>query len=291
MRTQSGIGDPYYRTGAGLRTKHLRTGLPVSGRDFVHWALDLLPLSPSSRVLDAGAGWGRFTWPVVAAYGLTPANVTACDASLGMVETLRGEANQRRAPVQLCAAGIEWLPFRSCAFDLVLANHVLYHLTDQRGGVAELARVLDAGGTLLATTNSDAVRVPIIELHYAALRRLGIPFEPEGAGSFSMENGAALLRTAFRRVEVHIFEDEQVQSLSQFLEVYATIGRYQNLLLREDVPPEIRARVLPTVAELAQNLTDATGTLRTPVRMGAFLCREPIGAPVEAAMAFPPSPP
>ncbi|MBP0574103.1 methyltransferase domain-containing protein, partial [Mycobacterium tuberculosis] len=38
-------------------------------------------------------------------------------------------------------------------FDAVVAMHMLYHLADPAVGIAEMARVLKPGGTLLVTTN------------------------------------------------------------------------------------------------------------------------------------------
>lgn len=38
------------------------------------------------------------------------------------------------------------IPFRSCAFDLVLSSHVLEHVEDERAALDEIARVLAPGG-------------------------------------------------------------------------------------------------------------------------------------------------
>ena len=167
--------SPYYEKGDQLRAKHLRSNL-ASGRRFERWALDLLPLRAADRVLDAGCGWGRFTWPLVDNDGLAAAAITCCDSSFGMLQTAAREAARRSHCPKFTAADIHKLPFHAGCFDGVMANHVLYHLSDIRVGIRELARVVKQVGWLLATTNSDEVSVPVLEFHYAALDELEVDY-------------------------------------------------------------------------------------------------------------------
>ena len=88
-------------------------------------------------------------------------------------------------------AAVAALPFRAGEFDRVLANRVLYHLPDVDRGLAEIARVLVLGGTLVVVTYSDR--------HLAELyRRIG-GFPPPAP--FSCENGEALLGRRLHPVE------------------------------------------------------------------------------------------
>jgi ubiquinone/menaquinone biosynthesis C-methylase UbiE len=265
----------YYATGDALRQKH-RLVRTASGREFHRWALDRVAISPGMRVLDAGCGWGRFTWSLIEDYGMEPRDVVCADLSFGMVQTASGEASQRGKPTTFCVADIQRLPFKSGAFDGALANHVLYHLPDLGRGARELARVLAPGGWLLATTNSDRINPTIIEMHYRALDTLGVPYAPEGASPFSMENGGAYLETAFHSVERFYFEDEtRYYTPDDFVGTYLSTGRYRSILERDDVNNEIR-RELPRVVErLVQEAIAKEGFLRSPILMGAFVCTNP----------------
>ncbi len=266
---------PYYRKGDQLRAKHQRSNM-ASGRRFEFWALDLLPLSPGSSVLDAGCGWGRFTWPLVETRALAPANITPCDSSLGMLQTAAQEAAGRGHRLQFAAAEIQSLPFPSAGFDGAMANHVLYHLPDIPAGIRELARVLKKTGWLLATTNSDEVSVPVLEYHYAALDELGVNYVSETRSPFSMENGARLLEASFKNVRRVYFEDETLYySADEFLASYMTIGRYRNLIARDDINLEIKELLPLLVRKRAQNAIHEHDVLRSPVRMGAFVCSTP----------------
>ena len=104
---------------------------------------------------------------------------------------------QARRVTSFVRGEIEAVPAASGSFDGIMANHVLYHVRNIPLGAHELARAPRPNGWLLATTNSDRVRVPLIEIHHQALEQLGAPMARERESPFSMENGEALLRTAF----------------------------------------------------------------------------------------------
>ena len=266
---------PYYRSGEQLRAKHQGTNMR-SGRRFESWALDLVPLHAGATVLDAGCGWGRFTWPLIEKYSLTSSNITCCDSSPGMLQTTAQEAARRLHHPRFVAADIQALPCPANLYDGVMANHVLYHLPDISAGIRELARVVNEDGWLLATTNSDNVTVPVLDFHYAALDRLGIDYVSEAYSPFSMENGEQLLGRWFRQVDHVYFEDETLyHSAEEFLASYKTIGRYRNLLVREDVSQEAKRQLPELVRHQAEEMIREHGVLRSPVRMGAFVCTEP----------------
>lgn len=266
---------PYYGSGEQLKAKHVGTTM-VSGRKLERWALELVPLRPSALVLDAGCGWGRFTWPLIEEFGVASSNVTCSDSSLGMLLSAKQEAERRRHQPNFVAADIQALPFTARYYDGVMANHVLYHLPDIPAGVGELARVVKEDGWLLATTNSDDVRVPVLDFHYAALDKLGIDYVSEVHSPFSMENGKQILGSGFRSIDAIYFEDEtQYYSADEFLTSYKTIGRYRNLLVREDIDAERKRKLPILVHQQAEDVIREHGVLRCPVRMGAFVCKDP----------------
>jgi ubiquinone/menaquinone biosynthesis C-methylase UbiE len=262
----------HYRDGTFLRAKHR-----LAGRAFPRWALSLAPLTASARILDAGCGWGRFTWPLIDDYSIAPDNLVCADLSEGMLGTAREEAARRRVSLAFCAADIASLPFKSDFFDGAMANHMLYHLPDIDAGVRELARVVKPRGWLLATTNSDSVRVLLIELHQRALELLGVPFAPEGSSPFSVENGATILSAWFRHVERYDFATEdRFANLEEFMQTYQTLGRYRGILDRDDVDTATKRALPDTVRRLADEVVEREGELTSPGLMGAFVCTDPI---------------
>jgi SAM-dependent methyltransferase len=112
-------------------------------------------LEPRGDVLEVGAGTGKLWGEVPAG----DARLTLTDASAAMCEELRRVpgANVRRADAA-------HLPFTDASFDLVIANHMLYHLDDPSAALAEFARVLRGGGRLVAAVNGSDHLAELLEL-------------------------------------------------------------------------------------------------------------------------------
>src|SRR5207302_7666109 len=97
------------------------------------------------RVLEVGGGPGELAERMQREL---EAEVTYVDISPRMVELAR----DRGVAAQL--GDVQELPFDDGSFDSVVAAWMLYHVPDVDRGLAEIARVLAPGGTLIAVTNS-----------------------------------------------------------------------------------------------------------------------------------------
>jgi SAM-dependent methyltransferase len=65
------------------------------------------------------------------------------------IEVDRVQEGARAGIARLLAGQAEALPFASSAFDMVLSNEVLEHVTDDRQAMREIMRVLRPGGRLI----------------------------------------------------------------------------------------------------------------------------------------------
>ena len=108
--------------------------------------LDSIGAKTPPRLLDIGAGTGRFGWPFAAAGD----NYVGVDLSVGMLRqfVLRPTESKDKAPCLVQADG-DRLPFRNATFDAVLLMHVLNAVRDWRRLVSEAARVLHLNGHLI----------------------------------------------------------------------------------------------------------------------------------------------
>ena len=93
------------------------------------------------RLLDAGAGWGTVTAELA---HRCAGKVTALDHSPLAVATLHTSG------IPTVAGDFQTLPFGDEAFDLVFFQNTLLWSTDLSQALAEAARVLQPGGTLVA---------------------------------------------------------------------------------------------------------------------------------------------
>jgi ubiquinone/menaquinone biosynthesis C-methylase UbiE len=145
-----------------------------------------------------------------------PLRLTLSDFSVGMVEATRGVVPG--AGFVCCA--LPDLPFADDSFDLVIANHMLYHVEDRRRGLGDIRRVLRTGGSLFASTNGID--------HLREIKALMRDFGVEGgdvSASFTLENGEAQLREVFDSVEREDYLDElRVTEADVLLRYIASFG-------------------------------------------------------------------
>jgi len=102
----------------------------LSGREF-------------SAALDVGCGEGRFCRKLVELYGIP--SVTGLDATPAMIEESRRRDSSSTYVVGDAAA----LPFDDQQFDLVLSYLSLIDIERFENAIAEMARVLKTGGSLI----------------------------------------------------------------------------------------------------------------------------------------------
>jgi malonyl-CoA O-methyltransferase len=100
--------------------------------------VELWPPVAGRRALDLACGSGRYSRLLTAAKA---AEVVAMDFCVPMLR-------QVSAAARVCGSMMQ-LPFAAQAFDVVISGLALGHATDVRPWMAEVARVLTPGGTLL----------------------------------------------------------------------------------------------------------------------------------------------
>ncbi len=111
--------------------------------------------------------------------------------------------------VHFLVSDTEHLAFADNSFDVVLANHMLHHVTDLHATLNELHRVLRPTGILIASTDSQYTMAEFDTLTRRALTLLGRPpksndsFYSRFIEGFSLENGSRMLARHFRAVARH----------------------------------------------------------------------------------------
>ncbi|MEM8924573.1 MAG: class I SAM-dependent methyltransferase [Actinomycetota bacterium] len=202
---QTYLRDVQYRDGTRLDARSaLHQRFSTSPAQFPDFVAGLVEWRPDLDVLECGAGTGRF-W----GNERTPRSValTLTDLSPGMVTAAvaaAGAAGFGAVAGREC--DVQRLPFADGSYDVVIANHMLYHVPDPDRAVAELARVLRPGGTLVAATNGLGHMGELTEI-------IGEVFGPRRDALhevFGIDTGEARLRRWFGTIEWHAYDNDLV---------------------------------------------------------------------------------
>lgn len=179
------------------------------------WLFDLLlsrdenPVKPGARVLEVGAGTGRM-WEVNAGRVPRGWTLTLTDTSSGMLaalEELLGAGALKGRNARVLRADALDLPFRNGEFDVLFANHMLYHVSDPERAVAEFRRVLAPGGLLVASTNGEEHMRQVAEIARPLAGLEGVNLSGIERLSFTCESGVPLLKREFEQVELNRHDD------------------------------------------------------------------------------------
>ena len=200
----------------------------AEGPDAREVLFDAIVEAQPRRILELGPGEGELAERLVRELGT---EVIAVDQSERMVEITRGKGVDARL------GRAEQLEFADASFDCVVAAWMLYHVDPIERGLAEIARVLEPGGRLVAVTNG---REHLRELYDLVGReRL--------TSTFTAEDAAEILPSYFSTVEAR-----DAHGWLVFPDAGAGQAYVDSLILLQGarVPPvigPIRVRRLPTV--------------------------------------------
>ena len=200
-----------YETEKGLAVRRDSQLRFREGPDAFDTAFEAVADAGPRRVLEVGCGMGNFSERIARE---TTAAVVATDISPRMVELAQERGLDARV------ADVQALPFEDAEFDCAVANAMLYHVDVDRA-LGELARVLESGGLLVATTLGSGHMKELWEL--VGFR---LPERP-----FSRENGEEQLARHFSRIE-----RRDVDAVLVFPDATAARRYVESSIFSDDVP-------------------------------------------------------
>ena len=230
--------------------------------DFTAWILDAIKWRGDETVVDVGCGAGVY----VSGARRRAGRYIASDLSAGMLRRLE------QSGVPRLKLDAQDLPLRRASVDVVLANHMLYHVPDIERAIAEFRRVLRPGGRLLAATNSANNMAELSALSSEVADQLNLPLSPTISPNltFTLENGASYLIAQFQHVERRDLPGALVFSEAQPVIDYiaSTYERYERFL-----PDHVSWRdVAEALRSNLQRKVERHGEFRVKKLTGVFVC-------------------
>ncbi|HEV8436351.1 MAG TPA: class I SAM-dependent methyltransferase [Thermoanaerobaculia bacterium] len=245
--------EEQYRSSANLAARiALHRECSTNPYGLQRWIFDRLALATGQRVLEIACGTGSL-WSENGDRIPRGLRLMVSDISPGMVETTRLTVPGAAAYV---ACALPDLPFGDDLFDLVIANHMLYHVNERQRGLREIRRVLRHGGILFAATNGRD--------HLCQIKELMSDFGIEGgdvSASFTLENGEEQLRHVFGEVRREDYPDAlEVTDPELLLRYIASISPRVEAR-REEMRAAVAARI---AADGAFHVVKSTGAFAAP---------------------------
>lgn len=174
---------------------------PVSWFDWVREQIDFTKIS---RLLEIGCGNGEL-W-INNKINLRNREIFLSDASSGMIEDCKKRLND---DFSFMVFNCESIPFKPEFFDSIIANHVLFYLSNMEQGLTEINRVLKKKGTLYCSAYSKNHMKEITELVQEFDESIVLSESPLYE-IFGKENGKEILSKHFDCVERLDYTDELI---------------------------------------------------------------------------------
>jgi len=212
-----------YGSDANLMKRIRIHGYSVNKTGWGGWLFRKYRLRPGMRILELGCGNALF-WKD--RFNLLPEGTTLClsDISSGMIRKARKNLGPDAKKITFKVFDVRKIPFKDRSFDMVIANHMLYHVGNLPKTLKEIRRVLKPGGRFYCTTIG---RNHMKEL-MAWIKRFNIRSNLSGgamAKNFGLENGRKFLSPFFRKISLLRYPDRlEVPRVRLILDYMASAG-------------------------------------------------------------------
>jgi SAM-dependent methyltransferase len=226
-------------------------------------------LPPAADILVAGCGpgnlWQHNRQKIPAGW-----RMILSDLSLGMVTEARQGLNDL-PNVSYVALDISDAPLPPSSFDVVTANHMLYHVPDVGRALATIHDLLKPGGVLYATTIG---RTHLRELATYINRAKDDPvLEADNVfqrsvKNFNLQNGRQQLLSLFAKVECHTYPDSlEVDDPEAIIHYVESSPAF-----------DLSSDDLTNLKVLLQDDLDSNGTITISKESGIFIARKTVSA-------------
>lgn len=201
---QNYLTQEQYKDSSNLDARmEIHRRFSTNPQGWFNWVFATLIQQPAdANVLELGCGTGMM-WKECADRIPAGWTVTLSDLSDGMLDAAWRNLIVTGRNFKFEKMDAQSIPYADKSFDVVIANHMLYHVPDREKALNEIKRVLKDGGCLIATTVGENHMQEMWNwIECASGGKQGIV-----TLSFTLENGKEQLQEFFPRVELTRYPD------------------------------------------------------------------------------------
>lgn len=248
-----------YSDGKNLSARiNLHVKHSTNKQGFTAWLWEQYKFFETCRILELGGGNGT-QWENKIDSIPDNCTIILSDFSEGMVKIVEEKYAEYKA-FSFQKIDIQDINFPDETFDIVIANHMLYHIPDLAKALSEVKRVLKTGGKFYSSTNGNGGMQPF--LHEAFKK-----FNPDTKAftqqwSFALQNGFEILSEYFPDVKRIDYEDSlsvtETQDLIDWIKSAVAIESY----------PDQGMNVL---FDYFEDIRKKDGAIHIPKEVGLFI--------------------
>ncbi|MGH4137144.1 MerR family transcriptional regulator [Clostridium sp.] len=199
-----------YENASNLRARiNIHEMFSVNKYGWMRWYFDELTLPKHSKILELGCGDANL-WKKNIDRIPVDLDITLSDVSKGMLSDAKINLGKKAENFMFQIIDGQDIPYEDCSFDIVIANHMLYHVDDIDSALSEIFRVLKPGGYLYCST--------VGQNHMIEIRDIMSKFKSETmdikssdiTSRFKLENGQEKLKKWFHNIEMKRYEDNLI---------------------------------------------------------------------------------
>ncbi|OAA91610.1 MerR family transcriptional regulator [Clostridium ljungdahlii] len=175
-------------------------------RGWMKWFFNQLSIPSKASILELGCGNGEL-WQKNLDKIPEGWNITLTDFSPGMLQDAKNNLGINSKRFTFKIADVQNIPYENNSFNVVIANHVLYHVSDVDKSLSEIYRVLKPKGYFYAST--------VGKNHMKEMREIVKKYSFKNittdsfniTESFQLENGLLKLSKWFKDVIMKRYSD------------------------------------------------------------------------------------
>jgi ubiquinone/menaquinone biosynthesis C-methylase UbiE len=222
-----------------------------------NWIFDQYKLNENINILELGCGTGN-TW--IGKENQIPKNIKIIltDISPLMIEKSKEKLDKiKNFSFQIM--DIQNLPFEDKSFDIIIANHMLYHVPDIAKALSEIKRILKDDGSFYTTTIGKDSLKELQDIYRSYSDKIKFQYSDEC--SFTLENGENILKKYFGIIEQKLYIDSlEVTDANDLMDYIVSYNE-----ISEDIYKEINEKI--------RNEINKNGIFKIRKDQGMFICK------------------
>lgn len=169
------------------------------------WCYEKMNISSNMRILEVGCGNGRLWRKNISKVNET-LDITLTDIEEKMIDATKEELLEKRDLFKFDVVDVCNLPYENNSFDIVIANHMLYHVKDIEKALIEIHRVLKENGSVFISTVGEEhfkeLKLIIQDIDLGKTRELW-----SFINRFNLKSGFEILNKFFKDVYRYKYDD------------------------------------------------------------------------------------